>query len=264
MGYISDESDDLVLDDSGNPISDSSTALLIEPTSAEEWRPINVETIDLQPRANGRLLWQFRRSPVLLSILHAIITEIQSCLDMLLNIQRMRMPTAATGENLDAIGRIVGQDRVLIDYSERIWMRPDTANQGPDISPVWTTGAPRYESARAEDWIYSILIRAKVFRNFCRYGSTLEIQSAALRAFNVNISFQDHGETLLVPSDVPLHILGFLTEERTNANVDAYYLPPYPATMRINKEMFLYPDTFRPDRESGVPDLSTVTTGFVF
>lgn len=268
MSYLEDGDSLAVWDGDSSPVLDGDAsvgALLIVPENAEEWPDISVDTIDLQDRAASRLLWQFRRSPILLSILHALVEEIQAAIDMLLDIQRLRMPEAATGENLDAIGRIVGQDRILIDYSERVWMRPDTANQGPDIAPVWTSGAPRYESAAADDWLYRILIKAKIYRNFCRYGSILEIQSAALRAFGVNISFQDNSTSLLVQSDIALHILGFLTGERTDSRVDSYFLPPYPATMRIDKTMFLFgTSTFRPDREGGEADIATVSTGFYF
>lgn len=268
MSYLEDGDSLAVLDGDSLPVLDGESTiapLLVTPSNPDEWQNIDIDAIDLQARAAGRLLWQFRRSPVLLSILHALVEEIQAAIDMLLDMQRLRMPEAATGENLDAIGRIVGQDRILIDYSERVWMRPDTANQGPDIAPVWTSGAPRYQSAAADDWLYRILIKAKIYRNFCRYGSILEIQSAALRAFGVNVSLQDSSTTLLVQSDIALHILGFLTEERTDSRMDSYFLPPYPATMRIDKTMFLFgTSTFRPDREGGEVDVARVSTGFHF
>jgi hypothetical protein len=233
------------------------------------FEPVPVFDVDLQSRAAGRVLRQFSKSEVFLSLLWALVSEIQELSYAAMGVHRYRMPASARGENLNAIGRIVGQDRILIDYSAVAWFRPDTENQSVDQSPVWTDGAPLYEIASADDELYRMLIQAKVFRNFCKFGSIPEIQEAALEAFGVRVSFQRYlGAnfecTLLIESSCPLHVLGFLTEVIDDERADRVYLPPYPAQLRIGKEMFLFPSTFGPDRAEGAPDIASATIGFVF
>jgi hypothetical protein len=230
---------------------------------------VPVYDVDLQTRAAGRVLRQFSRSEVLLSLLWALVSEIQELSYAAMGVQRYRMPASARGENLNAIGRIVGQDRVLIDYSAVAWFRPDSTNQSVDQVPTWTLGAPLYDIASADDELYRMLIQAKVFRNFCLFGSITEIQEAALEAFGVKVSFQKYQANhfdciLLIESTCPLHVLGFLTTVMDDERADRVHLPPYPAQFRIMKEMFVFPATFGPDAATRAPDVAMATTGFVF
>lgn len=233
-----------------------------------QFAEVIVPPVDIQTRAAGRLLWQFRRSPVLLSILCAVCAEIQEFINACIAVQQMRMPANARGVNLDATGRIVGQDRTLIDYSEIIWLKADTANQGVDQAPAWVDGGPLYNSAQANDDLYRILIQAKVYKNFTKYGSLPEIQEAALEAFGINVSFQRAGgpmeATLLVPSTIPLYVLGFLTQETTDAHADSQYLPPYPAGMRIKNTMLLFAPPLQADIAGRGADQGKASVAFTF
>ncbi len=231
------------------------------------FEPVEFPAIDLQTRAAGRLLRQFRRSPVLLQVLHALVAEIQEFMDACGDVLRLRTPHDARGEQLNAIGRIVGQDRVLVDYSEIAWFAPDLDNRGADQSPVWCVGAPLLDTAIANDELYRTLIQAKVYRNFVRYGSISEIQEAAREAFGVPVSFQRTGPVdvaLLVPRSVPLHVLGFLTEKTTTVRADDEYISPYPATVRITDTMFLFDPTFQVDTDGAGGDQGQATVAFYF
>lgn len=224
---------------------------------------------DLQSRAAGRLLWQFRRSPLLLAILYGLVSEIQVLMDACIEVQQMRIPFRARGENLNAIGRIVGQNRILLDYSELPWFTPDKDGYAVDQALVWVTGAPLYENGVANDTLYRMLIQAKVYRNFCRYGSIPEIQEAVSEAFGVAISMQRAGglpfnATLIVPSDIPLYVLGFLMRCTSTKRADSEYLPPYPATLRIDGVMFDLDPTFTPDVEDYGADEGYATVIFDF
>ena len=216
-----------------------------------QFTEVPISAIDAQARAAGRLLWEFQSSPFLLSVLHALVSEIQTFIDACVQVQQLRMPADATGVNLDAIGRIVGQDRVLIDYSEINWFEADTINCGVDQSPVWCNGAPLYNLGSANDTLYRILIQAKVYRNFIQYGSIPEIQEAVSEAFGVPVSFQQYAGgpmdlVLIVPDTIPLYVLGFLTRQLDTIRADAEYMPPYPATARVCGVMFLLDSTVQP------------------
>lgn len=79
--------------------------------------PINYQPIDLQQRAFSRMLLQFRDSPVLLSLLWGFVSELQNLSDAIAGVINGRDPSKATGYNMDAIGRIVGQPRVILTAS---------------------------------------------------------------------------------------------------------------------------------------------------
>lgn len=231
---------------------------------------VDVDDQDLQVRAAGRMLKQFSKAPVLLAVLWALVSEIQALSDEIIDVIRQRMPNAAKGENLNAIGRIVGQDRILVDYAEIAYFRPDTNIATVDRAPVWTFNAPLYDYGEAGDPLYRQLIQAKVSRNFAQYGSTPEIQSCIYEAFDTKVSLQKYNgipfeATVLIQNGALSHVIGFVTKATNEVRADSVYLPPYPSTLRVRKQMMLHSsNTFRPDISTGAPDIARATTGFDF
>jgi len=192
---------------------------------------------DIIARAESRLLKQFSSSIVLKSILAAMTTEIQALRDAATDVQSLRTPTKASGVNLEAIGRIVGQVRTVFDYGTLSWLTPDTAGYTPDTAMAWVTGSPVGTLELAGDGIYRNLIEAKVLRNFTQYGSIPEIQAAIETAYGIRVSFQFAADpmdiNLVTAEAIPSHILTFLTESASNSSCDDIYYPPYPMTWRI-------------------------------
>lgn len=200
--------------------------------------PTAVPHQNLQERAISRLLLQFRRSLVLAEILGALVKEVQALNDAAEAVQSGRTPAAALGEQLNGLGRIVGQTREGYTYDENIWFAPDIATQNVDIAYAWVPGGYLLGTFLADDETYRRLIEAKVFRNFCKYGSVTEIQTMFMAAFGFPISFRRVGEMevdVIVPNNIPNYALGAIVNFKDTGYVDQRGLLPWPATLRINE-----------------------------
>lgn len=189
------------------------------------------EVVDSMERAFSRMLLVFRNnSPILIDVLQAFISEVQELQDAINDVIRLRGPADAFGEQLDGIGRIVGQKRDL--------------NEGGDVNEGYRNS-----------------IEAKIFRNFTQFGSVPEIKEMALRALNTYIGFTRSG-----PMDVNVVVLEGTSPEIVNkfiefqdtVVVDKDPFLPYPETMRVMGVTHLPEDYFAPDVMGKAPDISKV------
>jgi len=72
----------------------------------------------------NRLLYQFQGKPNIEALITAILEQVQDCEDVVEQLLSDRQIDTASGETLDVIGRIVGQDREgRDDPTYRIWIR---------------------------------------------------------------------------------------------------------------------------------------------
>lgn len=199
--------------------------------------PIEAEAIDATERAIQRLLTQFRNSPVLIDILVAISSEVQELLDAIKGTIEKRGPGGATGVQLDAIGRIVGQGRLLGNQYNEDWFTPDSSLLGADYGLAWVEGVEYLTNPEVDDTDYPFLIEGKVARNFTRYGSVPEIQEAISIAFGIDISFvleSPMAVTAIVPDVTPLWIIQLLQSKKDTSRADSIYYMPVPATVLIS------------------------------
>lgn len=197
---------------------------------------IQVAHQNLQERAFSRLLLQFRGSSVLKNLLDAIVKEVQELQNSAEQVIAGRTAAEAVGEQLDALGRIVGQPREGVTYSESIWFAPDIAAQNVDIAFSWVPGGYLFGCYSPDDPTYRQLIEAKIFRNHGRYGSIPEIQQTFLVAFGAHLSFTLVGPMevdVTVPLGTSTYALGAITNFKNNERVDHRGLLPWPATLRI-------------------------------
>ena len=191
---------------------------------------------DLQKRARSRLLMQFKDSVVLRKVLEALVKEVQTFSDAVADVMYFRTPAQAFGEQLDGVGRIVGQAREGFTYDENIWFAPDIVGQNVDAAFAWVPGGYLLGTYLPDDETYRRLIEAKVFRNFSRYGSVEEIQTMFNAAFGFPINFvrTDMMEVdVVVPEGLPDYALGVIVNFQNTAKVDQRGLLPWPATLSI-------------------------------
>lgn len=224
--------------------------------------PISHIAVDLQERAFSRLLMQFKGSAVLIDIMMAFILEAQELQDTIKNVIDLRGPADANGEQLDGLGRIVGQPRELFDYSLIDYFAPDTAGQSVDQAPVWVQNAPLAENLEADDEILRRLIEAKVYRNFTQYGSVLEIQAFVRLAFGYEISIVRSPVNkmeiyLVVGIAVPKYVINYLTWFRDSAYAEGIPFAPYADTVSVGGVLFLPPTPFQSDIEGAGADIGT-------
>ena len=197
---------------------------------------INITAEDLNARAVRRTLLQFRRSPLFVDVLIALISEVQVLLNTIVDVIKYRGPRDAYGAQLDGIGDIVGQIRQLIGFDSIQWFAFDRSYQGFDSVPVWVINAPYAGDYIADDAFYRQLIEAKVSRNFVRYASVPEIQTVVKQAFGIDISFVrvDIMTVKLVVSDhASNNVTNLLESYIVNESAERVYFLPLAAGVKI-------------------------------
>lgn len=212
--------------------------------------PIEQASINLSERADSRMLIQFWKSPVLLGILQAFITEINALQTVLLDVIKLRNVADATGVNLDLIGKIVGQNRVIFDYTAMTWLTPDTDGTSIDQAPVWVQGAYLNGEYTVDDAWFKELIQARIFRNFTKYGSIPEIQQVIKQGTGYDVGFYRNGPMemqLVVNEFIPSWVLTFILRISDNRNIEGVTFSPFPATLNINSALFVPNNPFMPD-----------------
>jgi len=198
---------------------------------------VNIETPDLQQRAFTRSLLQFRQSPVFLSVLYALMAEVQVFVAALTETMIARMPATASNEQLDAIGRIVGQLRTLIDFDTIAWFAPDKPYQTVDTTPAWVTNAPLSGSVIATDSWMRQLIEAKVSRNFVKYGSIPELKEVIKQAFGVDIGFNRTDimtVEIIVQDNTSFNLVSLLEKYVDSPTSEHAYFLPLAAGVRVS------------------------------
>jgi hypothetical protein len=217
--------------------------------------------IDMQELSLDRLLYQFQNSPVLLDVNAALAAMEQETFDAALNTLRGRTIADAEGANLDVIGVIVGQPRILLNADTKAWFTPDTSFR-PDATPVYTTNAPLFGNLPATDEEYRRLILAKIFKNHVKAGSVPEvIQFVELLAGeNCSVFIEAPMDiSLAVPSSIKPNDVRTIITVFDDKTVDRKYLIPLPTTARLINIWYRPPSAFAPDRLSGRPDLAALS-----
>lgn len=144
---------------------------------------------DLLDEAHLRLLWQFRNSSNICEVLTALFTEIQLLFDTATDVLDERQLAKARGEQLNVLGRIVGQDRIVVGASESIFGFADDATALPFAEIIdgesvgggrWLElGEPETGTRELTDGEYRQFIIAKIFRNHIQTASVCELTRIA-------------------------------------------------------------------------------------
>jgi hypothetical protein len=187
--------------------------------------------------AEERTLAQFRQSIVLLSIMMAFIEEAQVLQDAIRDVMSKRTIYGASGENLNVLGRIVGQLRGLINLTDQVWFAPDTPGASVDQARVWVLNAPQEGSIAAPDVFSKLFIQAKIFRNNVKYGSIPEVQQFVYALFGIPVSVILTGPLtidLVVPDSISSDVFASLSSLVRLQTCESVYLLPVPAGVKID------------------------------
>lgn len=225
---------------------------------------IELPDIDLEERSRNRTLLQFRNSFVFQNVLCAFTGEAERFKDAIQGVIEGRAPLTAVGEQLDGIARIVGQDRIVFDYSLINYFAPDDSESVIDRTPVWVEGAPTTENLVVDDAWFRQLIESRIARNFSFFGSVAECKEVIRLAFGVNVGFMRVGimqVSVIVPYDVPAYVKNFLSYFATLSNSDDESFMPYPQTLEINSIILIPSQPFAPDTVNGA-DIGRAAVGY--
>jgi len=200
--------------------------------------PVILEKIDAASRMVSRTLLQFRSSPVFLQVISAFAAEIQALLDATQDVIVARTPATARDSQLDALGRIVGQDKALVDYSVFDWFTPDIGGRGADSGAAWVIDAPLGETVMVSGTDYRKLIEGRVALNMTQYGSVPEIQQMIERTFGFTASIIRVNlmtVKIVVPDHVSDNDIALLSRKFTTTKVNDTYFIPLAATTQISE-----------------------------
>ena len=126
--------------------------------------------------ALAKLPSQFLTSCMLRQLVAVFVGEVQELYDAVLDMQRGRTLYAAEAANLDALGRIVGEERAPYQYSDSHWFAFDRMGQAWDSTPWWCRDAPLVEYIPAKDPVYRTNILARVIANHTLVASVPELE----------------------------------------------------------------------------------------
>lgn len=188
-------------------------------------------------RGRSRLLEEFKNSAVVDQIVQVISTETQELYDAILGVLNGRTLGDAEGVQLDAIGLLIGQERISVEGALKTWFSTDDPDQGTDSVVLWMDGVSLYESTVVNDVQYKSLILAKIFKNHVQGASIPELRYFISILTAENVSFNTAAPldaNLVVRSDIKPSSLSLILTILPDGNkVQNKYLMPLAATTRI-------------------------------
>ena len=215
---------------------------------------------DLFALAEDDRLSQFQQSCVMTDVLNALVKQTQDANDAAFDVIQKRSLTKATGTQLDIIGRIVGQDRTLLNQAEKPYFKPDAPGIGFDAGKWFAEGAPLTGNLPADDGEYLNLIQSKIFKNHVQGATVPELLNFAKIVYGINISVKNEGVqdiSLIIPATAPSFAITTLTSEVTDARADHQSFVPLPTGVRIIHVILRPTNGFAFDRESGRLDYAS-------
>jgi hypothetical protein len=205
---------------------------------------ITFVTSDVAGRMRGRALRQFSSSPVFQQTLSALAVEIQSVSDACIGVLNGRTLTQATGVQLDIIGRIVGQGRVIPYYTinDVNWFAPDTTGSDLDTGSVWVTNGIDGNPYTMSDAEYLNMILAKIYRNTCKSASPVEIMTYAQMALGIPVSAKANTNgniDIYLPNGTPMWKVLWAKRFLTDNRGDVIPVMPYPCGMIVDNVYYI-------------------------
>lgn len=208
---------------------------------------------DLISEALNKLLSVFWDACTLRLFVGVLVRQVQELYAAAIEVQRKRTLYEAEGVNLDALGRIVGQDRALWRYSEDGYMHFDIEGQGFDQLPWWCIHAPLEVYVQADDSELATEILSRIVKNHTLVASIPEITALVQLFRGRDVSFAKTGPNtvqLILPEGIDKETIYFLTYYTNDTRVDETYRVPYPVTLSFDDIMIFMPENpFHFDRD---------------
>lgn len=203
------------------------------------------EARDIVEEGLSLILSQYSHSCVLRKVLSVVLEEIQELYDACQEAQKRRSLDYATNYELEALGRIVGQERESTSDSESTWMYGDDAKKNPDAIQTWSyKGAlgrlGKMTDSKLRDWIMF-----KILKNHALTTSLPELGKMVQQFWKMDISIVKAGKpfvaSMYVPNTISDMQLYYLQLFRTTRQCDRDAIFPYPVTLSFTGEVYYRP-----------------------
>lgn len=191
---------------------------------------------NLKEISENRLLSQYVDGRILKLLLGVLTSEIQELLDAIVDLMEYRTLQKAEGEQLDAIGRIVGQKRLAYDYEEDYWFAPDENSVQPDIGHWWSNPAEQAILEPMDDATYRQWIWLKILENHNLFSAKEEIENMVLEGIEEEIGIESEGlmnGKIYCNTEISLTKYNLLSYHKDNLQVENEFIFPYSATTKI-------------------------------
>lgn len=191
---------------------------------------------NLKELAESRLLSQFYDSKILKLLLNVYTSEIQELSDAIYQLLVGRTLNNAQGEQLDAIGRIVGLDRKGFNYAASFWFTPDEDGVQPDNGHWWVQNQQPAVKTDMDDTTYRKWIWLKILENHNLFSSNPEIKDQIFNGIEEKIGIERDGPMnakIYVSSNMSLTNKNLISYNENTELTDNDYMFAYPATTDI-------------------------------
>lgn len=202
---------------------------------------------NLVRQALSRLLDQHADKPLLRRFVATLLLEVQDLYDALIDLQEGRTLYAAEDENLNALGRIVGEPRTPYQYDDSHWLFADRTAQSPDSAAAWCVNAPFAAFLPVDDSQYKMNILSRIIKNHTLAASVPELERLTRLLTGQYISYDKTGPmqvSVLAPANLSATALNLLSRAQSSRRADDVFQLPYPATLWFDGVMTYVPDAF--------------------
>lgn len=193
---------------------------------------------DLEKISQSRMLSQFYNSKILKLLLNAFTEEVQELSTAISDLISKRSLANAEGEQLDVIGRIVGQQRTGYTYVNGYWFSPDGVDVCPDNGHWWMQNQPQSVEQDMDDITYRKWLWLKILENHNLFSSVPEIKTKVVEGIGEEIGIETEGTMIAkiyVSSNISLTNKELLRYYRNTKLTDNDYMFSYPATTNIDQ-----------------------------
>lgn len=243
---------------------------------------------DLTKRGKSRYLQQFRESSVMQQIVEQISLETQELYDEIINTLRGRTIHEAVGVQLDKLGYLVGQSRVVSNSKLEDYFTPflattqDKEEFAVDVAPAWVRNGRLFGDAELPDSLYKKLILAKIYKNQIRAASLPQVRLVGVNIYGhlltlIKTGLQEYSLGFLSVSSQPgesavdensLAAIYLLRATWSTTDVDNFYALPIPSVVLLDTDnIIIFPkdsetelaNAFTPDTDpNGKTDMALV------
>lgn len=195
--------------------------------------------IDLKKLSESRLLSQYVDGRILKLLMGVFTSEIQELLDAIIDLMEYRTIQKAQGAQLDAIGRIVGQERLAYNYDQDYWFSPDEDDVQPDNGHWWSNPAEQALIQIMDDSTYRRWIWLKILENHNKFSSKPELENIIREGLSEEVGIEAEGSMngkVLCNPEITLTNFNLLMYHKNNLQVENDYMFPYSATSTVTSE----------------------------
>ena len=231
------------------------------------------DTVNYREEARDRVTYQFTDKPIFDKYLQLLILGQVEIQEALKQVMQLRSIDTAEGEQLNVIGRIVGQPRELIDAEMLEYFGfdgyPESQSYG-DLENTstggfyYSLGTPLTGSVLLNDEQYRLFIKAKILKNttFATPEDFLGFVKFVFGTEINNVLAEGDAEfTILIGKELNSFERALLTYKTKYQNFDAPFVPK-PVGVRINYGYFPSQDYFGFQGAPGAKGFGEVTGTF--